>query len=96
MKACYRGHTTTVDTLVSRGADVNAKGQYNLTGLVWACGRGHYDIVELLLEHNVKVDAGDKFGTTCLIWASRAGKESDPCLQMWGRTKINHFMRVGK
>ena len=74
LKACYRGHTATVDTLVSRGADVNAKGQYNLTGLVWACGRGHYDIVELLLEHNVKVDAGDKFGTTCLIWASRAGK----------------------
>ena len=62
-----------MDSLISRGADVNAKGLYNLTGLVWASGRGHYEIVELLLEHNAKVDAGDKYGTTCLIWASRAG-----------------------
>lgn len=74
--ACYKGHVSTVECLISKGGgDVNARGQYNLTGLVWASGRGHYSIVELLLDQKdkIRVDAADKYGTTSLIWATRAG-----------------------
>ncbi len=41
--------------LLGSGADPNAKGVNNVSGLIWAAGRGHEDVVRLLLEKGAKV-----------------------------------------
>lgn len=60
MWATYKGRAATVTLLLSRGADVNAHGNFHISSLLWAAGRGYIDIVKELLAHGAKVNVGDK------------------------------------
>lgn len=60
MWASYKGRTATVTLLVSKGADVNAQGNYHISALLWASGRGYAEIVKELLAHGAKVNIVDK------------------------------------
>ena len=55
--------------LLDRGADVNARNQYDRAPLHVACYRGRVDIVQLLLDHGADVEARDEDGNTPLHWA---------------------------
>ena len=60
MWAAYKGKANTVSLLLSKGADVNALGNYHISSLLWASGRGYAEIVKDLLAHGAKVNLGDK------------------------------------
>lgn len=51
LNAAMKGDTATVDSLVAKGADVNAKGQYSgWTALILASKKGEVGLVNLLLS----------------------------------------------
>ncbi|THD21293.1 putative Ankyrin repeat-containing [Fasciola hepatica] len=60
--ACYHGHLALVDTLLRRGADINAKDQNGWTALHWAAQRCHADVVELLLDYGASRSIEDARG----------------------------------
>ena len=60
MWATYKGRDATVTLLLSKGADVNAHGNYHISSLLWAAGRGYAEIVKELLAHGAKVNVADK------------------------------------
>lgn len=60
MWATYKGRSATVTMLLSRGADVNAHGNFHISSLLWAAGRGYTCIVKDLVAHGAKVNVGDK------------------------------------
>lgn len=60
--------------LLTRGADVNAHGNFHISSLLWAAGRGYPDIVKDLIAHGAKVNVGDKviyfyfFSSSCTMY----------------------------
>ena len=73
MAAACAGRTDTVQTLLDRGARVNAKGWLGRTALMWAARKGHTDGVQTLLAHGADVNAKNNYGWTALIWAAQQG-----------------------
>jgi hypothetical protein len=69
-EAVRRGDAPAVKSLLDRGADVNARGRYQMTPLFKAAERGNAEIVRLLLERGADVTIKDTFyGATPLTWA---------------------------
>jgi hypothetical protein len=69
-EAVRRGDAPAVKTLLDKGADVNARGRYQMTPLFKAAERGNAEIVRLLLERGADVNIKDTFyGATPLTWA---------------------------
>jgi len=59
--------------LLSRGADVNARGEFDDPPLLYAAATARKDLVGLLLTRGAEVDARDKFGTAAIHNAARWG-----------------------
>ena len=58
--ACCNGHTSVVEALLGRGADVNkARTDDGVTPLYIACQKGHTSIVEALLGRDADVGGID-------------------------------------
>ena len=72
-KAAKEGEVKKVQSLVSNGANVNAKDRRGLRPLHHAAGGGYIEIVKLLIANGAKVDAGDEVSFTPLIWAADGG-----------------------
>jgi ankyrin repeat protein len=75
LMTCARtGNMDAVGSLLSRGADVNAKeparGQ---TALMWAISEGHTKVVQALVEHGADIHAKSKGGFTPFLFAARRG-----------------------
>lgn len=71
MLAAEGGHTDVILTLISNGADVNAKNPRNLrTPLHYASVLGNTSTVEALILHNADVDAREELERTPLHFAS--------------------------
>jgi hypothetical protein len=69
-EAVRHGDAATVKSLLDRGADVNARGRYQMTPLFKAAERGDAEIIRLLLERGADVTVKDTFyGATPLTWA---------------------------
>jgi hypothetical protein len=69
-EAVRRGDAPAVKALLDKGADVNARGRYQMTPLFKASERGDAEIVRLLLERGADVTIKDTFyGATPLTWA---------------------------
>jgi phosphoglycerol transferase MdoB-like AlkP superfamily enzyme len=73
MQAASKGHTDTVQALIAKGADVNAKYKRDETALMWAASKGHTDTVQALIAKGADVNAKNNFGGTALTWAIKGG-----------------------
>ncbi len=71
--ASRHGHLQVIKILLAKGADVNAKGEYERTALSEASGSGHLEIVKLLLAKGADVNAKDDSGWTALMFAASDG-----------------------
>lgn len=63
--AAYEGRKEAVEYLISRGADVGAKGEFGETVLWAAVSRGHLEIAKLLIDHGadprVRCDTAERY-----------------------------------
>ena len=64
--ACKYGQTEVAECLLKRGADIDAKGGANNTGLMLASQRGRRDTVEMLLGYGASVELKNDYGGTAL------------------------------
>jgi ankyrin repeat protein len=62
-----------VERLLSVGAHVNAKGDYDWSPLHWACHRGHVRVFQALRENGADIEATDNSGFTPLHLACLNG-----------------------
>ena len=53
MFACAKGHEKIVQTLINKGADVNAKNLKGQTALMLAMANGHEKVVQTLINNIV-------------------------------------------
>ncbi len=69
------GHREIVELLLDRGADINARANYNRTALHLAAERGHREIVELLLDRGADINIRTNYNRTALhiaaLWGNR-------------------------
>jgi ankyrin repeat protein len=68
--AASEGHPEMVELLLSKGADVNAKDQHDVTALHYPKNK---EVAEILLMHGAIVDAKTDKGETPLTWIARSG-----------------------
>ena len=78
IKAAFEGDLELVQTVVMKGANVDARDRKKRTALMWAAANGHADIVEFLHSKGADVNAKDSDNQTALIYASR--KSSVPTM----------------
>jgi Raf kinase inhibitor-like YbhB/YbcL family protein len=65
----------TVDLLVARGADLNARNADGWTPLMKATAAGHAEVVEKLLAKGADMDVADSLGRTAWMYAAMANHE---------------------
>lgn len=77
VKSSKEGDIASVQKLVARGVDVNAKADiisdWGKTALMEASLRGYVDIVAALLKAGADVNAKDDYGDTALVFAAGKG-----------------------
>ena len=69
---CKKGDFEGVKDALEAGADVNTKGEYGWTGLMWAVMNNHNSVVDLLvktpnIDVNLKGDSGLSFALTLAV-----------------------------
>lgn len=72
-QAAAKGDIKQVKSLISKGADVNAKSKWGQTPLHLAARAGQKDMVELLITKGAEVNAKNKWGRTPLRIATNRG-----------------------
>ena len=65
-----------VQTMLTRGANVNARTSHNRTALHYAVFEERPHTVELLLQHGANINAQDAAGRTPLMWAVTDGRRN--------------------
>jgi ankyrin repeat protein len=73
MRAALIGETSSVASLLEKGADANASDPDGRTPLIEAAFAGHADTVEALIRGGADVNARDKDGWTALMEAASKG-----------------------
>jgi uncharacterized protein len=71
--AAKKGLVTRVREILQKGADVNARGTWGMTALMWAASKGHVDVVRVLLDKGADVNARANNESTALMWTAFAG-----------------------
>jgi ankyrin repeat protein len=74
--AAFQGYRSSVALLLERGANVNAKGQRDVTPLMMAAGAPNPDpmLVRLLIDKGADLNARDQSGHSALDWALLQGQ----------------------
>jgi len=72
-QAATNGNIGKVESLLSQGADVNARDEYGQMPLHLAVVRGRQKIVELLISRGANIEGKDNAGRTPLHYAAGAG-----------------------
>ena len=72
--ACSKGHMNIVRALLGANANVNRRGNHNLTPLCIACAHGYTLTAMMLIAANADVDLADDTGATPLRIACKKGK----------------------
>lgn len=70
LEAARKGELATVQALVEKGANVEAKSRYGQTPLFFAARNGHVTVVRFLLGKGAKVDVRDSFYKMSLVTAA--------------------------
>ena len=80
--ACRFGRTDIAEYLLAKGADVDGRGAWDMTGLMWAACQGHLDTMTMILDHGPSLELRNEFGGTAMgttlhfaINSPRAGAE---------------------
>ena len=74
LKAAKIGDNSTVQRLLSQGANVNAKDKDGYTALIWASEEGRVNVVQTLLDRGADVNAKEnRYGVNALMLASYRG-----------------------
>ena len=73
-RAAEKGDISTVQALLAKGADVNAKLADGTTALIEASNGGTLDVVQLLIAKGADVNAKSVVGGTALMNASSSGR----------------------
>lgn len=73
LKATEKGDVLTVRSLLSKGADVQARGPQGRTALMVAAANGDAVTVQALLANGAEVNSRDDAGWTALIFAAHGG-----------------------
>ena len=71
--AVRQGDLKAVETLIKRGADVNATTRYGITPIGLAALGGHVAILRTLIDAGAKADTATPGGETALMTAARTG-----------------------
>ena len=73
--AAFEGHVESARVLLERGADLNARGQHNVTPLMMAAAATRPDpaMVRLFLDRGADISARDAAGRSALDWALLQG-----------------------
>lgn len=71
ISAAAEGNTKLVETLLEKGANIEARANDDWTALTIAAREGHIETVELLLKKGAKVNATEGGGHTALFWADK-------------------------
>ncbi|XP_052704712.1 uncharacterized protein LOC128180618 [Crassostrea angulata] len=74
--ACVNGHDSTVELLLSKGADINLCMEDKASPLSIACQNGHDSIVQLLLSKGADIDLCKENGASPLYIACKNGHDS--------------------
>ena len=73
-EACKKSDIETIKTLISQGANINAKiGPWEKTALMYACDKENIPLVEYLLAKGADVNLKNKNGKTALMYAKSNG-----------------------
>jgi ankyrin repeat protein len=67
-------HATIIKLLVESGADVNAKGSYGWTPLIWASRNGHVRVARALLDLGADPTITDGYGVSAIDFAKSGAK----------------------
>lgn len=65
--AVKKGDVTAVLSLLSQGADVNARDRFAQTALMLASHAGHREVVATLMEHGADLNVTAKYGLSALM-----------------------------
>jgi ankyrin repeat protein len=73
------GHKEVAELLIVKGADVNAKEEFDgWTPLHFVAGKGHKETARLLITKGADVNAKDEGGNTPLDGAEEVSKDGSP------------------
>ena len=94
--AAEKGDTKKVTQLIQQGEDVDSRGFYESTALMWAAiggvwgaPGGHIEVVELLLAAKANVNAKSKRGYTALMGAAWRGNTEVVKLLLAANADVN-------
>ena len=73
MCAACQNNPTTVEILLSFGANIHATNNNGSTPLMIAAQHGHLEVVQLLLERGSNINATNNLGATALMCAAQGG-----------------------
>ncbi|XP_046569725.1 ankyrin repeat and KH domain-containing protein mask-like isoform X2 [Haliotis rubra] len=74
LAACLDGNMAEVKRVLDLGqVDINCRGEWSWTPVMWAARSGHRDVVELLLSRGADVSLEDGGGNSILHWACEGG-----------------------
>jgi len=66
-----------VKLLLENSVELESKGSYSQTPLLWAVQNRHEAVVKLLLEKGAELESKNKnYGQTPLLWAAASGHEA--------------------
>jgi len=89
LKASTKGDLEKVKELLNKGADVNAKGEYGRTPLMWVLREANIEISELLIEKGADLNVQDDEGKTVLMCASWGGARGVLLLLQYPEIKLD-------
>ena len=94
--AVDKGHKEIVEILIAKGADVDAKGQYDWNAFHGAALHGRTEIAGLLIAKGVDVNAKNEEGYTPLFYAAYKGHKEVAELLISKGADVNAQMDDGR